>query len=106
MAAPDDFRITPNWWDGQVTLAVAGELDLDTAPELETRLRECLAAHPRVLRLDFSGVTFCDCSGANVLISARAWAQTQGIALRVERVRDPKSAWLLDAAGLGDLVEK
>jgi hypothetical protein len=39
----------------EVVLEVSGEIDLLTAPLLETALREQLAAVPRVVVLDFGG---------------------------------------------------
>lgn len=50
--------------DGAV-VAVAGEIDMMTAPDLEAALREHLAAGP--VRLDLRGLSFMDSSGIRVL---------------------------------------
>jgi anti-sigma B factor antagonist len=60
-----------------VVMAVAGEIDLATAPELEAALREHLAAAP--VRLDLRGLSFMDSSGIRLLdtilrdIAAHDW---------------------------------
>jgi anti-anti-sigma factor len=54
-------------------LAVAGELDLQTAPALAQTLQEQLDAGCDV-ELQMSGVTFIDSSGIRVLVQARAAA--------------------------------
>lgn len=48
-----------------VLIAVAGEVDLVTAPELEAVLREQLRAGP--VRLDLRGLSFMDSSGIRML---------------------------------------
>ncbi|MCO1653923.1 STAS domain-containing protein [Pseudonocardia humida] len=51
-------------------LAVSGELDTLTAPELDAALRELVAAPHALLVVDLSGVTFLASSGLAVLIQA------------------------------------
>jgi anti-sigma B factor antagonist len=63
---------------GGVVMAVAGELDLATAPQLEAALREQLAAAP--VRLDLRGLSFMSSSGVRLLdailrdVAAHRWA--------------------------------
>lgn len=56
--------------DGVTTVALAGELDLSTAP----RLRECLAqpgiADASALRVDLAGVSFLDSTTVGLLVGA------------------------------------
>ena len=54
-----------------VTVAVAGELDLATAPELLNRVNDLIeAGHHRVV-LDLRDLTFCDSAGLSVLARIR-----------------------------------
>ncbi|MFH8387641.1 STAS domain-containing protein [Kitasatospora sp. NPDC018058] len=101
----DDFRTAVSRWDGQTTVAVTGEIDLATAAELESRVKECLARRPSRVDLDFAQVRFCDCSGADALERLHRQAQEEGIVLKVTDVRAPIVARLFDLLGLTDLVE-
>lgn len=65
--------------DGRgVVLALAGELDAITAPDLAEQL-DALAAEacPRVL-LELSGLTFVDSAGVSVLVKAKHEAEASG----------------------------
>ena len=59
-----EIIVSPSPSDG-VTVAVAGEIDIVTAPDFEAALREQLAAGP--VRLDLRGLSFMDSSGIRVL---------------------------------------
>lgn len=54
---------------GRCGLILTGELDVATAPDLRDAVRESLAGRPAVLRIDISGVSFCDCFGSPVASS-------------------------------------
>jgi anti-anti-sigma factor len=69
---------------------VAGELDLATAPVLETRLRELQADRLRVPRddrrwvvLDLSRLEFIDSTGVRVLFQAIHYARNGGWRLEI-----------------------
>jgi anti-sigma B factor antagonist len=50
-------------------VAVHGELDLDTAPELRAALIEAIDEHPgRPLIVDLEGIDFIDSAGLGVLV--------------------------------------
>src|SRR4051812_47144454 len=49
-------------------LAVRGELDLASAPELETRLRRLRESGGRSFVVDLSGVTFLDSTAMGLLL--------------------------------------
>ncbi|WP_309234358.1 STAS domain-containing protein [Nocardia sp. XZ_19_385] len=51
-------------------LTVEGEVDLSSAPELQSATDEALRAGRSVLVMDLSGVTFFGSAGLNVLIRA------------------------------------
>jgi anti-anti-sigma factor len=48
---------------------VAGELDIDTAPQLEQTLRKA-DVRARLIVIDLREVTFMDCSGLHVILGA------------------------------------
>jgi anti-sigma B factor antagonist len=64
--------------DRGVVLALSGELDVITAPDLAAQL-ETLAAEacPRVL-IELSGLSFVDSAGVSVLVKARHEAEANG----------------------------
>jgi anti-sigma B factor antagonist len=62
-----------------VIVALSGEIDLYTAPRLQSQLAAALKAdHPVRLVVDMSGVDFCDSTGMNVLLAAQRTAREQG----------------------------
>jgi anti-sigma B factor antagonist len=80
--------------EGAVTvLAVRGELDLCSGPQLDDCLRELAALGRGRIVLDAAGLTFCDASGIRILLrgAARAraregWLRLAGADRRLRRV--------------------
>jgi anti-anti-sigma factor len=75
-------RVRP---DGdRVVVAVRGELDLDSADQLEHALRAALGAAVAGIDLELGEVAFCDCAALNVLLGLREQGLKQGktVALR------------------------
>ncbi|MEV8566072.1 STAS domain-containing protein [Streptomyces sp. NPDC051322] len=71
--------------DGDVPrLRLVGELDLDGTAELRAALADCFARRSDRVVLDLWGLRFCDCSGCNVLLEAKATADRIGTELCVE----------------------
>jgi anti-sigma B factor antagonist len=69
----DDFVITARWVaDGVVLVAIAGDLDFETAPKAMAFLTEATATGPEHLILDLAGVAFMASSGLALLITARS----------------------------------
>jgi anti-sigma B factor antagonist len=64
--------------DGTIWLALAGELDVFTAPRLRSALREAHPARDESLVLDLRGLTFLDSSGLAVLLGAHEAAAREG----------------------------
>jgi anti-sigma B factor antagonist len=94
---PSGFSISISEHDGRAVVAVKGELDLATAPELEKLLLERLDAGEGVV-LDLRELQFMDSSGLRVLVTAHA-----GGGERFTIVRPPAGtevAKILDIAGL------
>jgi anti-sigma B factor antagonist len=68
-----------------VRLALAGELDLATAPLLSQRLTEVEAdaTVTQLVVIDLTGVPFIDSTGLRVLLEAHARSQGNGNRLRI-----------------------
>ena len=69
-----------------MTVAVGGELDMETGPWLRDRLTCMIWANDPRLALDLTGVTFIDCAGLTALLTTRKAAQAQGGWLRLVAV--------------------
>jgi anti-sigma B factor antagonist len=83
-------------------LAIRGEVDIASAPELEEALEDAIRQSEGALLVDLSGVEFLDSSGLQVLLRVRARLGTEDRALalvcpfgRVRRV--------FELAGLSDV---
>ncbi|MFG1808107.1 STAS domain-containing protein [Streptomyces sp. NPDC049040] len=79
-------------------LRLVGELDLDGTAELHSALADCFARRSARVVLDIRGLAFCDCSGLNVLLEAKATADRIGTELRLAGAR-PQVARLLALTG-------
>lgn len=91
--------VTTNRCDGRITVSVTGEIDIATAPLLAEALQEALSDGVTRIEADLSGVSFCDCSGLNVLLGAARHARTHGRTLRVAGVRSPQVRRLFELTG-------
>lgn len=83
-AAPTRWRCLRCEDDDVVRVAITGELDLATAPQLDRALRRAQADAPLVV-LDLRRLAFADCSGAHVLLAAERRARAAGDRLAVVR---------------------
>ena len=68
-----------------VCVAVAGEVDAYTAPEMREHLLDALRAHPVVI-VELSAVEFMDSQGLAALLRARQEAESLGRSLRLDGV--------------------
>ncbi|EWM17859.1 MULTISPECIES: STAS domain-containing protein [unclassified Kutzneria] len=67
-----------------VVLAVAGEVDLGTAPSLEEAVTTAVStAGAHAVRIDLTEVSFMDSTGLRVLLTGRQAAEQRGIAFTV-----------------------
>ncbi|MEV7192102.1 ANTAR domain-containing protein [Streptomyces sp. NPDC093510] len=85
------------------SLALRGELDLDTGQWLRNDLYRALGQVSDGLDLDLSEVDFCDCSGLNLLLGLRQHAVKQGKTV-VIRSSSPAVERLLDLTGTRALL--
>ena len=67
---------------GRHTLALTGELDLDSATDLEAAVREACASGTGLV-IDLRNVTFMDSTGLRVLIVAATLCEENGHELRI-----------------------
>jgi anti-anti-sigma factor len=88
---------------GVVEIAVAGELDLSTVPQLPPVFAEALAGRPRLVELDLDGVPFMDSSGINLLVRTRRQASAAGSELVITRIQ-PTVHRVLSIFGLADVL--
>lgn len=71
---------------GVARVVLVGDLDMDTAPHVGSVVAACLAEGSTCLRLDMTGVSFCDCAGLSALLGARAAALRAGVDVAVEGI--------------------
>jgi anti-anti-sigma factor len=64
--------------EGHVTLCLAGEIDMSTAPKLREAALNALHQYGPNLHLDLSRVEFMDSTGLEVLIATRRRAKLEG----------------------------
>jgi anti-sigma B factor antagonist len=67
---------------------VSGELDLASAEELETHLKQLESSEPDILVLDLRKLEFMDSTGLRTVIAADARARERGARLVVVRAPD------------------
>ncbi|WP_052441176.1 STAS domain-containing protein [Streptacidiphilus anmyonensis] len=77
------FSVAEDVSASEAVLRLSGELDHDTAPALRTALDRCEAAGAARILVDFSDLQFCDSTGLNVLLQARARAQARDAAVEL-----------------------
>ncbi|MET9465462.1 STAS domain-containing protein [Streptomyces sp. NPDC006544] len=82
---------------GHGLVRLAGELDVATAPAVRDAVRQSLDSHPALLRIDISGVSFCDCSGLRALLWAKAEAARAEAGFHLSGPLQPVVARVLDA---------
>ncbi|MFE3874530.1 STAS domain-containing protein [Kitasatospora sp. NPDC059146] len=74
----DGFTVQVHPWAEGTVLAPYGELDLETVADLEPALTPALAQPGSVIVVDCAGLEFCDSTGLNLLLRARARATADG----------------------------
>jgi anti-sigma B factor antagonist len=86
----------------EFVVAVSGEVDLATAPQLE----ECLLAHAdRNVTVDLAGVSFLDSCGLHALVMARNRLHERGYELRTVNEQDHVRR-VLELTGLNQLFHE
>ena len=78
VAMPGSLRIQRIPDERGIIVQLAGELDLESAPELDRQLRELEEAKPARLLIDLSGLEFMDSTGLAVMVRAARSARDNG----------------------------
>lgn len=88
-----------------LVVSVRGEVDLATAPELESCLQRAFGDAPTGVVLDLEGLTFIDSSGLRVLVARAKEARTRDASLTLRNV--PRHAQrVLDLTGLSEWFDR
>ena len=103
MEQPPQFGLTVHPDRDRVRVAATGEIDLVTAPLLETQLKDLWAAGWTDVIADLSGVTFLDSTGVHVLVTARSDAIDHGAAFAITN-GNAAVAQVLRICGVEDLL--
>jgi anti-anti-sigma factor len=81
---PEPFRCDVFPERERVRVAPAGELDIATAPLLESTIRELLASGFDHLVVDLAALNFIDSTGLQLILSLQAAAEDGGYRLRLK----------------------
>lgn len=89
--------------DGVVVIAITGELDMATAPQLQTHVAELLTGGHNRLVFDLAKVSFCDSTGLSVFVRAKNNCADAGGEIRLAA---PQRGVLriLEVSGLVDVL--
>ncbi|HUJ35279.1 MAG TPA: STAS domain-containing protein [Solirubrobacteraceae bacterium] len=102
-AVNSDFSVEQHNEGGAAVVAVAGELDLRTSPELEERLNREFAGGAELVILDLRQIEFMDSTGLRVVLSAHQRAHETGRRFALVRGADQVER-VLTLTGVRDLL--
>ncbi|MEU0133949.1 STAS domain-containing protein [Streptomyces sp. NPDC006296] len=89
--------------DSMAVLTVAGEIDVDSVPDLRTRALGLIREGRQHLVLDLSLVGFCDSSGLNTMIGLLRYAKDRHGSLTLAGP-PPHLVRLLDITGIAEVI--
>jgi anti-sigma B factor antagonist len=98
-----DFSVEERQHGDAVLLAVSGELDLRTSPELEERLNGAFGAGAELVILDLRMIEFMDSTGLRVLLASHQRAKENGKRFALVRGADQVER-VLTLTGVRDLL--
>jgi anti-sigma B factor antagonist len=99
MGAPEGFEVNEQESADGVVLAVAGELDIQTVVELESRVDEVLRRGIERLVLDLAELAFMDSSGLRFLLVVDQRARREGWTLSLVPPRHDAANLVLRMTG-------
>jgi anti-sigma B factor antagonist len=97
--SPTDFQVTVTERDDGAVVAVAGELDVATAPELREALYRVIEQQPSLVVVDLAAMDFIDSTGLGVLVGALKRVKEQDGALEL-RSLSPSAKRVFEITGL------
>ncbi len=100
---PGTLVVTSAIEDSTASIALAGELDLAGARELEARLEEVERGNPARLVIDLERLAFIDSTGLRLLLQADARARERGCELFLRR-GEPSVQRVFEVTGALDVL--
>jgi len=73
--------------DGQTTLAIAGQLDALTSPDLRAEIDSIVESRPTRVEVDLSSLRLIDSSGVGALVSLYKRARAEGSRVEITGLR-------------------
>jgi anti-sigma B factor antagonist len=101
---PDEFMTSLDRDAGTATVALRGEVDIQTVDQVRAVLGEALASGPQEIVVDLTGLTFIDSTGLGALIFGFQRARDAGVRFRLARASPPVRQ-ILVLSGLLEVVE-
>lgn len=99
-----ELSVSTSSQGGHAVVTASGELDLYTAPRLQTALAALLRDPVDRVVVDLSGVEFCDSTGMNVLLAAMKRVQENGGTFELAAPR-PAVRRILQVTGLDTVFD-
>ena len=87
--------------DGNATVRVRGELDIATADQAYTYLRDVVDSQDGPVMMNLSELTFCDAAGLGVLARVAGYARRSGRSLRLMAAR-PELLRIMHITGMDE----
>ena len=95
------FTVSAERTDEMVIISCSGELDIATAPDVEREIGKAVTPDaPKLIRLDWSGLTFMDSTGIRLLLTTVRLCKEAGFELVWDL--SPPAQRALDAVGIHD----
>ena len=99
-SSPPPFLARSEQRDGRVwVVRVSGELDVATAPQLQSVLDEVVESDPSAVMLDLESLDFLNSTGITVLARTRRHLEENGARLVLDGV-SPAAERVLEVAGI------
>ena len=100
---PPEFSCLASLDHGEAVVAVTGELDMSTAPELSRSLAGVLDQHPQRLTLELGGLQFIDSTGLTLLVRTSKQLKAHEGALELAHPTPPVRR-VLEIVGLDGML--
>ena len=103
LVRPPEFSCLTSLDHGEAVLAVTGELDMSTAPQLSRSLAAVLDRHPHRVTLELGGLAFIDSTGLTLLVRTSNRLKQDAGALHLAHATPPVRR-VLEIVGLDGLL--
>jgi anti-anti-sigma factor len=98
-----EFRVEVKRQGRAAVIAVTGELDLATGPQLEAELHDISASDTELVVVDLRNLEFMDSTGLSIIVRAHQRLTGEGCELGLVR-GSPQVQRLLDLTGVADRI--